>query len=123
MKISILFQRLEAVALLAASFYFYYQIDYNWLVFVVSWFAIDLSMAGYIVNNRAGAYLYNTAHSLLVPAVLFIAGYAADNTAVVAAGLIFLAHIGLDRALGYGLKNEEGFTHTHLGMIGKKVQG
>ena len=28
------------------------------------------------------------------------------------------AHIGIDRALGYGLKLPSGFKHTHLGVIG-----
>jgi hypothetical protein len=29
------------------------------------------------------------------------------------------AHIGIDRALGYGLKYSTGFGFTHLGRIGK----
>jgi len=28
------------------------------------------------------------------------------------------AHIGFDRALGYGLKYSKGFGYTHLGRIG-----
>jgi hypothetical protein len=32
--------------------------------------------------------------------------------------LIWLAHIGIDRALGYGLKYASGFGFTHLGRIG-----
>jgi hypothetical protein len=32
---------------------------------------------------------------------------------------IWIAHIGFDRALGYGLKYGSGFTHTHLGRIGR----
>ena len=34
-------------------------------------------------------------------------------------GLIWCAHIGFDRALGYGLKSPEGFRLTHLGKIGR----
>ena len=34
--------------------------------------------------------------------------------------MIWLAHIGFDRALGYGLKYSAGFGFTHLGRIGKK---
>jgi len=29
-------------------------------------------------------------------------------------------HSSMDRMFGYGLKTEEGFKYTHLGMIGKK---
>lgn len=36
-----------------------------------------------------------------------------------AAGLIWSAHIGFDRALGYGLKYASGFGATHLGRIGR----
>ena len=32
---------------------------------------------------------------------------------------LWLAHIGIDRALGYGLKYATGFSYTHLGRIGK----
>ncbi|TDB99096.1 DUF4260 family protein [Actinomadura sp. 7K534] len=28
-------------------------------------------------------------------------------------------HVGVDRALGYGLKLPDSFRHTHLGEIGK----
>ena len=34
--------------------------------------------------------------------------------------MIWLAHIGIDRALGYGLKYSTGFGFTHLGRIGKE---
>jgi hypothetical protein len=32
---------------------------------------------------------------------------------------IWLAHIGFDRALSYGLKYADAFSHTHLGTIGR----
>jgi hypothetical protein len=35
-----------------------------------------------------------------------------------ALALVWFAHIGMDRALGYGLKYDDAFTHTHLGIIG-----
>ena len=31
--------------------------------------------------------------------------------------LVWFAHIGLDRGLGYGLKLPAGFKHTHLGRL------
>ncbi|MFN2487867.1 MAG: DUF4260 family protein [Acidimicrobiia bacterium] len=36
-----------------------------------------------------------------------------------ATGSIWLAHIGCDRLLGYGLKFPNAFTHTHLGLTGR----
>jgi hypothetical protein len=34
--------------------------------------------------------------------------------------LIWLAHIGMDRSLGYGLKLPTAFQDTHLGRIGRR---
>ena len=39
-----------------------------------------------------------------------------------ALGLIWIAHIGMDRMLGYGLKYASGFGDTHLGRIGQRVR-
>ena len=42
---------------------------------------------------------------------------------VLSLAMIWLAHIGIDRALGYGLKYQTGFAFTHLGRIGKDAVG
>lgn len=42
-----------------------------------------------------------------------------DKSLPVALGLVWLAHIGLDRLLGYGLKYRDHFQHTHLGRLGR----
>ena len=38
---------------------------------------------------------------------------------VLSIAMIWLAHIGIYRALGYGLKYGAGFGFTHLGRIGQ----
>lgn len=38
---------------------------------------------------------------------------------VLALGLVWLAHIGADQLLGYGLKYDDNFQHTHLGQLGR----
>lgn len=40
-------------------------------------------------------------------------------TAVTMAGGILVAHVGMDRAVGYGLKLPTSFQDTHLGRIGR----
>jgi hypothetical protein len=122
MKTSILFQRAEAFALLLLSIYLYELTGYNWLIFIGLWLAIDVSMVGYLVNKRVGAIVYNIAHSFISPATLFVIGHATNTEPLVALAYIFLAHIGLDRTLGYGLKESDGFQHTHLGIIGKTTK-
>lgn len=117
---SIFFQRVEAAFLLVASIYFYNFYNFSFLWFAILLFTIDLFMAGYLINERIGAYIYNLGHSLAIPITLLVFGTFYSNSVVISLGLIWLAHIGLDRVLGYGLKNESGFKNTHLGHIGGK---
>ena len=50
---------------------------------------------------------------------LMTAGFALPSPLVLSIAMIWLAHIGFDRALGYGLKYVSGFGFTHLGRIGQ----
>ena len=75
---------------------------------------------GYLAGPKAGAILYNAAHSYLAPMVLITSGFALSSPLVLSVAMIWLAHIGLDRALGFGLKYFAGFSLTHLGRIGKR---
>ena len=54
-----------------------------------------------------------------MPAAFVALGWWQDHRLAAAAGLVWLAHIGMDRLLGYGLKYDDHFQHTHLGLIGK----
>jgi hypothetical protein len=119
MKLPIMYQRVEAAAVLIASIYFYYHLHFNFLVFILVLFVFDVSMAGYLINKRIGANTYNIFHSLLGPAITVILGASLNNRMLICLSLIWLAHIGLDRALGYGLKKITGFNETHLGHIGE----
>jgi hypothetical protein len=86
----------------------------------------DLSFAFYLFGPRAGAVAYNAAHStvgafalaLTSQSGLSIAGFGSASVLFPIA-LIWFAHIGFDRALGYGLKYASGFWDTHLSAIGR----
>lgn len=119
MKLPILYQRIEATAGILTCLYFYAHLHYNWLWFIVLWISIDLFMIGYAKNNKLGAHVYNIGHSLTVPLVILVGGTISSTDWLVAGSIIWLAHITIDRMLGYGLKNDTGFTDTHLGKIGK----
>jgi hypothetical protein len=54
----------------------------------------------------------------MAPVALMVAGFALSMPLVLSIAMIWLAHIGIDRALGYGLKYRAGFGFTHLGRIG-----
>ena len=82
--------------------------------------APDIGMLGYLADTRVGAVTYNLVHTYLGPGVLLVVGVAVDSSLTYSIASIWLAHIGLDRALGYGLKYPDAFTHTHLGTIGRR---
>lgn len=75
----------------------------------------DVSMLGYLLNKRLGAAIYNVAHSTIGPIVLLVYGYHSNPAGwVYVIGGLWLAHIGVDRVFGYGLKYPSSFAHTHL---------
>jgi hypothetical protein len=82
----------------------------------------DLAWAGYLGGTRIGAVIYNAAHATPLPAVLIGLGWWQHRPLVLALGLVWLAHIGLDRLQGYGLKYGNSFQHTHLGILGRRKE-
>lgn len=114
----VLLQRLEGVAALAFGAAAYAWLGQSWWIFAALFFAPDLFMLGYLRSARLGAVSYNLVHTYAAPALLAAAGLAIGPMAYGLAA-IWVAHIGFDRALGYGLKLESGFEATHLGRIGK----
>lgn len=111
--------RVEGAALLAVSLFMYSRYGRTWWLFALLFLVPDLGMIGYVADARIGATTYNLFHTSLGPAVLLIAGIGADSPVTYSLALIWFAHIGLDRVLGYGLKYGDGFKHTHPGMIGR----
>jgi hypothetical protein len=115
--------RLEGAAVLAAALWLYHGQTYGWWLFAVLILAPDLSALGYLAGRRAGTTCYNAAHNYVLPILLALWGVGAGQELAVALALIWAAHIGADRMLGYGLKYASGFSVTHLGLIGKARQG
>jgi hypothetical protein len=112
--------RLEWAAVTVAAIVAYWLSGGSWLLFAVLILAPDLSMLGYLAGPRVGAYAYNAVHVLFWPVVLILLGLLmSERWVLLHVGLIWLAHIAIDRALGYGLKLPTGFQDTHLGRIGR----
>ncbi len=112
--------RLEGLALFVGMTLLYAVWDGSWWVYAILFLAPDLSFLGYLAGARPGAMLYNAAHSYLAPMALITSGLALASPLVLSVAMIWLAHIGFDRALGFGLKYFAGFSFTHLGRIGKQ---
>ena len=109
--------RIEGLVLFAAALALYLDADYSILALVLLALAPDLSMLGYLAGPRVGAVAYDLAHFEAWPIALAVIGILGDWSAGTQVALIWLAHIGVDRALGYGLKYASGFRHTHLGLL------
>jgi len=104
----------EGLFVLMVSLYFYWSLDLSWVLFIILLLAPDLSMLGYAVNKRIGAISYNLFHTYSLPLLLLVTGYSLQAPICTAISIIWFAHIGMDRMLGYGLKYATAFTDTHL---------
>jgi len=110
--------RLEGAALMAAALFLYARAGGGWGFCALLFFAPDLSMIFYLAGPRVGAIAYNCAHVTFLPLLLGAAGLAFGQPLLTRLALIHLAHIGVDRALGFGLKYPTAFADTHLGRVG-----
>lgn len=110
--------RLEALLLLAGALAAYHHLDGSWARFALTFLLPDLSLLAYLAGPRRGAFFYNLAHSTLLPGALALAALLGSSPALGCAAAVWLGHLGFDRALGYGLKYQTAFVHTHLGRIG-----
>ena len=113
-----LWLRVEAAALLTGALIAYSTTGQPWWLVPVVLLLPDLAMTGYAAGTRVGAFLYNLAHATPVPALVIGLGWWQHRPLLLGLGLVWLAHIGLDRLMGYGLKYDDHFQHTHLGMLG-----
>ncbi|HEX2142303.1 MAG TPA: DUF4260 domain-containing protein [Candidatus Limnocylindria bacterium] len=119
-RLNSLILRLEALAALGAGIALWLANDGSLLWLLPALLVPDLSMAGYVANSRVGAVTYNLIHNwVLAPALLGL-GWWMGSDVLLLAGSVVLAHVGMDRAMGYGLKLPTDFRDTHLGRIGAK---
>jgi len=110
--------RLEGAVVLLAATLAYSRLGAGWGLFAGLFLVPDLSMLGYLGGRRLGAACYNAGHTYLAPAALAALGVAASIPMLLGIACIWIAHIGLDRLLGYGLKYPTSFGETHLGRRG-----
>jgi hypothetical protein len=111
--------RLEGAAAFAAAVALYGYAGFFWPLFALLFLAPDLAMLAYLIGPKAGALVYNLAHTYALALPLALAGFYLGSVVASALALIWVAHIGFDRMLGYGLKYASGFGDTHLGRIGR----
>ena len=112
--------RIEGAGIFGGALGAYVWLGQPWWMFAVLILVPDLSMLGYAAGPRAGAVLYNAVHTLAGPLIALGLAAGLHQPGFAGLALIWLAHVGLDRMLGYGLKYGSGFGDTHLGAIGQR---
>jgi hypothetical protein len=110
--------QLEGAAILGSSIWAYSRFNQSWWTFAGLLLVPDLGMVGYLSNTWLGATIYNSVHTETPPILLLCTALARNDSTLAGWALCWLAHIGMDRMLGYGLKYGTGFGHTHLGFLG-----
>ena len=108
--------RLEGACTLAATLTAYGAGGHSWVLFAVLFFMPDVTFLSYLGGPRLGALFYNAVHNYAVPIAAALTLYSLGHP--VAVPLVWAAHIGFDRTMGYGLKYPGGFVYTHLGLLG-----
>ncbi len=112
--------RLEEACMFGLAVYLNSFLPFAGWIFWALLLTPDLSMLGYPINTRIGAFLYNLIHHKGVAIALCIAGFFLSIDELTLAGVVLFAHSSMDRVFGYGLKYADDFKHTHLGWIGKQ---
>jgi len=105
--------RLEGLILLIVATIIYFRFDGSLVMYLILFLFPDICFFFYLLGKRIGAVTYNIFHTYLIPALLVLFGLS-FATLFIELGLIWFAHIGIDRALGLGLKYPDGFKKTHF---------
>ena len=109
--------RLEGLAVFLTAIYFYHMFYRDWVAFFLLLFIPDISMAGYFINKKWGSLLYNLVHNYILGISAALYGFAFDNDLILFLGLILIAHVGIDRFFGFGLKYPTDFKDTHIQKV------
>jgi hypothetical protein len=112
--------RLEGAAAFIAGLALYGWLGGPWLVVLPLLLLPDASAIGYLRGPRLGAFTYNIVHNWALGLAVLGIGLATTVVPVAIAGAILIAHVGMDRAAGYGLKLSTSFHDTHMGRIGRE---
>ena len=111
--------KFEEAFMFGLSIFLFSKLDYAWWWYPLLILTPDLSMVGYLMDTRLGAFVYNFIHHKALGISLFVLGVVLANQFLQLTGLILFGHSSMDRALGYGLKYSDSFQKTHLGLIGR----
>ena len=111
--------RLEGLAAFLAGIAIFFVSGGDWLFLVPLLLLPDVSILGFLAGPRAGTFTYNLVHNWAPGFVALGIGMWFASPVIQLAAAILIAHVGMDRAMGYGLKLPSSFQDTHLGRMGR----
>lgn len=109
--------KFEGFTTLLLALFVYQLMGFNWVWFLLLIFVPDISLVGYLKNKKIGALIYNFVHNLVTATILIFVGFLSGIELFTMIGIILIAHVGMDRALGYGLKYPTSFKQTHVQKV------
>jgi hypothetical protein len=109
--------KLESLAVFVGAILFYAHERASLGLFLLFILAPDAAMIGYLKNPALGSLIYNAIHTYVFPATLALFGLITMTPLALHIALIWFAHIGMDRTLGFGLKYASNFKDTHLSKV------
>jgi len=107
----------EGFVVLTLCIFFYKYGQFSWTLFFILLLSPDISIVGYLFNKKMGAIIYNIFHTYIITIGIIILGLIFSNQTIIAIGIIWSAHIGMDRMVGFGLKYPTKFNDTHLSKV------
>lgn len=106
--------RAEGLVLFVGAVILYTHLQFSGWALLLLLFSLDVFMVGYLKNPRVGSVVYNIGHTDIAPIVLALVSLSLNWSVGLQFALIWFAHIGLDRLMGYGLKYPTVFQDTHF---------
>ena len=107
----------EGLAAFVAGLALYLQFGGDPWLFLPILLLPDLGLLGYLAGSRVGAFLYDLVHNWAIGLAAIGLAVATGSSALWIVGAILVAHVGMDRAVGYGLKYPGAPKPTHLQRV------
>lgn len=108
---------LEGLIVLMSSIVAYWYIGGNGWLFIALLLVPDLTFIVYMMNQFIGTVAYNIVHTYTLPLILLTLALVVGWQMGIMLSLIWFAHIGMDRTIGYGLKYQTAFKDTHMNRV------
>jgi hypothetical protein len=111
--------RLEALLVLLIALICYSRLHGSWLLFLVLFLVPDVSLLGYLAegSGRFAATFYNAVHCYAVPLTVVLVAWRLHSLLGGRLAMIWVAHIALDRFIGFGLKYAQAAKPTHMQSV------